>query len=114
MSVLMNVLVMIIATVAGFSQPWFFAVGALFAMVLPFIMHRTSKDVMRSTFLNSTLFSLGVVVALVKWINIGSVTSLISSVVLLFGVHSAITLLICILNYFVFRIAHKNNILPQI
>ncbi len=103
----MNMLLMIVLAVSSFSQPWFLIGGALLAMILPFVLYRTNQDVMKATFLNSTIFSVGVLVMMLRWVNLSSVTSLISSIVLLFGVHSAITLLMCTLNYIVHRLTHK-------
>lgn len=106
-AVLMNVLLMVVLAVASFSQPWFLIGGALLAMALPFFMYRRNQDVMKSTFLNSTILSVGVLAMMLQWVNLSSVTTLISSVVLLFGVHSAITLLMCVVNFFISKFVCK-------
>lgn len=105
--VLMNMLLMVVLAVASFSQPWFLIGGALLAMILPFVMYRTNQDIMKATFLNATIFSVGVLVMMLQWVNLSTITTLISSIVLLFGVHSAITLLMCTLNYVAYKLTHK-------
>lgn len=106
-TVWMNVLLMITLAVAGVSQPWFLLAGALLAMMLPFLMYKGNSNVMRVTFLNSTILSIGGLITMLEWVNVSSVTSLISSVVLLFGAHSAITLLLCSINFIILRFIRK-------
>ena len=106
-TILMNMLLMVTMVMASFSQPWFLAAGAVLAMFLPFVMYNKRQDIMKSTFLNSTLLSVGVLVMMLQWVNLSSVTALISSIVLLFGVHSAITLLMCIINFFISKFTCK-------
>ncbi|MBE6701755.1 MAG: hypothetical protein E7582_07745 [Ruminococcaceae bacterium] len=106
--VLMNMLLMVVLAVASFSQPWFLIGGALLAMILPFVMYRTNQDIMKVTFLNSTILSVGLVVMMLQWVSLETVTSLISSLVLLFGVHSATTLLMCTLNFVISKFVRKH------
>lgn len=105
--VLMNMLLMITVAVASFSQPLFLLAGAVLTIVLPFFMFKTSQNIMKATFINSTIFSIGVVGLALELVSISSVTSLISSLVLLFGAHSATTLLMCTVNYFISKFVYK-------
>lgn len=107
-TVLMSMLLMLSVTAASISQPWFLLVGAVLAMALPFVMYTTSQNIMKATFLNSTILSVGLVVMMLQWVSLESIASLISSLVLLFGVHSATTLLMCTLNFVVSKFVHKH------
>ena len=99
---------MLSVTAASISQPWILLVGAVLAMALPFVMYTTSQNIMKATFLNSTILSVGLVVMMLQWVSLESIASLISSLVLLFGVHSATTLLMCTLNFVVSKFVHKH------
>lgn len=106
-TVWMSILLMITLTFASVSQPWFLLAGAALAILLPFVMYKRNQNVMRATFLNSTILSIGVLVMMLNWVNMDTVTSLISSIVMLFGVHSAITLLLCSINFVILRFIRK-------
>lgn len=106
-TIMMNLLLMVTLAIASISQPWFLLFGGIMAVMLPFVMYKSSKNVLKSTFLNSTIYSVGVLLAMLGWVNVSSVASSISSLVMLFGVHSAITLLMCTVNFFVSKLIYK-------
>lgn len=107
-TVVLSLLLMAVMAVASFSQPWLLAAGAVMAMVLPFFLYKTNKDVVRATFLNSIILSVGVLVMMLGMVDISSVTSMLSSAVMLFSTQSAITLFMCVANHLVHKLIKKN------
>lgn len=106
-TVILSVLLMAVLTVAGVSQLWFLALGAVLAMVLPFILYKNSKDIVMATFLNSVIFSVGILAKMLGFVDISSATSMISSAVMMFGAQSAITLFMCVTSFLVHKVIRK-------
>ena len=78
-------------------------------MAMPFFLYKSSKDVVKCTFINATVFAVGILVRLVGSVDLSSPVSLVSSPVMLFGVHSAITLVACTVNFFLHKVVYKNK-----
>lgn len=106
----LNIAVMIVLTVAGFFESFFFPVAFVAAIALPLFIYRSCSDAVRCAFINASVYSIGVLVALIKTVDISTQLTLISSAAILFGIHSALTLLICATTYFLSRlIIRKQN-----
>ncbi len=99
-TLMLNIVLMISLAVAGTQVGWFIPVSLIAAMVIPFVVYRTSQDVVRCTFINATIFSIGLLVRCISTVDLSTPASLVSSLVMLFGVHSAVTLFACVMNYF--------------
>lgn len=99
-TLMMNIALMISLAAAGIQVDWFVPVSFLAAMFLPFFIYRTGHDVVRCTFINATIFSIGLLIRFVGAADLSTPTSLVSSFVMLFGIHSAVTLFACVMNYF--------------
>lgn len=99
-TLMLNILLMAFLAVAGTQIGWFVPVSLIVAMVLPFFIYRTSQDVVRCTFINATILSIGLLVRFIGAANLTSLASFVSTLVMLFGVHSAVTLFACVINYF--------------
>lgn len=109
-TLMMNIILMITFAVAGTQVGWFVPVSLVAAMALPFFIYKASQDVVRCTFINATIFSIGLLIRFVGVADLSTPTSLISSLVVLFGVHSAVTLFACVMNYFSHRLFTKKAV----
>lgn len=105
----LNIAVMIALTVAGLFEGCFFSVAFAAAIALPLFIYRSCSDAVRCAFINASIYSIGILVALIKIIDISTPLALISSAAILFGIHSALTLLICFITYFIKRISIKKH-----
>lgn len=99
-TLMLNIVLMISLAVAGTQVGWFIPVSLIAAMVIPFVVYRTSQNVVRCTFINATIFSIGLLVRCISTVDLSTPEALVSSLVMLFGVHSAVTLFACVMNYF--------------
>lgn len=99
-TLMLNIVLMISLAVAGTQVGWFIPVSLIAAMVIPFVVYRTSQNVVRCTFINATIFSIGLLVRCISTVDLSTLEALVSSLVMLFGVHSAVTLFACVMNYF--------------
>lgn len=108
-TLMLNIVLMISLAVAGTQVGWFIPVSLIAAMVIPFVVYRTSQDVVRCTFINATIFSIGLLVRCISTVDLSTPASLVSSLVMLFGVHSAVTLFACVMNYFGHKFFSKSR-----
>ncbi len=99
-ALILNIVLMISLAIAGTQVGWFIPMSLIAAMAIPFFIYRTSQDVVRCTFINATVFSIGLLVRYISTIDLSTPTSLVSALVMLFGIHSVVTLLACVINYF--------------
>lgn len=99
-TLMLNIILMISLAVAGTQVGWFIPVALIATMAIPFFVYRTSQDVVRCTFINATIFSIGLLVRYIGTVDLSTPVVLVSSLVMLFGVHSAVTLFACVMNYF--------------
>lgn len=97
----LNIAVMIAFTVAGLFEGCFFPVAFAAAIALPIFIYKSHSDAVRCAFINASVFSIGILVTLIKTVDISTPLTLISSAALLFSIHSALTLLICATTYFI-------------
>lgn len=102
---------MIALTVAGLFEGCFLPVAFAAAIALPLYIYKSHIDGVRCAFINASVYSIGVLVALIRTIDISTPLALITSAAILFGIHSALTLLICAMTYFIKRliIRHQNK-----
>lgn len=107
-TLMLNIILMISLAVAGTQIGWFIPVALIAAMAIPFLVYRTSQDVVRCTFINATIFSIGLLVRYIGIVDLSTPVALVSSLVMLFGVHSAVTLFTCVMNYFTHKIFSRN------
>lgn len=105
----MNLIVMIALTAAGLFKGLFFPVAFLAAIVLSIFIYKSCSDAVKCAFINTSISSIGVLIALIKTVDISTPLTLVSSVAVLFGIHSALTLFICVITYFVKRVSIKKN-----
>lgn len=105
----MNIMLMAAMAIACTQITWFIPVALVMAMAMPFFLYKSSKDVVKCTFINATVFAVGILVRLVGSVDLSSPVSLVSSLVMLFGVHSAITLVACTVNFFLHKVVYKNK-----
>lgn len=108
-TLMLNIILMITLAVAGTQVGWFIPITLIATMVIPFFVYRTSQDVVRCTFINATIFSIGLLVRYIGTVDLSTPVVLVSSLVMLFGVHSAVTLFACVMNYFTHKIFSKNT-----
>lgn len=106
----MNLILMVVTAIACTQINLFIPFALIMAMVTPFFLYKSSKDVVKCTFVNTTIFAVGILVRLVGSADISSPVSLVSSLVMLFGVHSAITLVSCVVNFFVHKLINRKKI----
>lgn len=107
-TLMLNIILMISLAVSGTQIGWFIPVALIAAMAIPFLVYRTSQDVVRCTFINATIFSIGLLVRYIGIVDLSTPVALVSSLVMLFGVHSAVTLFTCVMNYFTHKIFSRN------
>lgn len=105
----MNIIVMIALTTAGLFEGSFFPVAFLAAIVLPLFVYKSCIDAVRCAFINASISSIGVLITLVKTVDISTPLTLVSSAAILFGIHSVLTLLICAITYFIKRVSIKKH-----
>lgn len=105
----MNIIVMIALTAAGLSEGFFFPIAFLAAIVLPLFIYKSCSDAVRCAFINASISSIGVLITLIKTVDISTPITLVSSAAMLFGIHSALTLLICVITYFIKRVSIKKH-----
>lgn len=108
-TLMLNIILMISLAVAGTQVGWFIPIALIATMVIPFFVYRTSKDVVRCTFINATVFSIGLLVRYIGTVDLSTPVALVSSLVMLFGVHSAVTLFACVMNYFGHKVFSKSR-----
>lgn len=108
-TLMLNIVLMITLAVAGTQVGWFIPVSLILAMVIPYFIYKTSQDVVRCTFINATIFSIGLLVRCISTVDLSTPASLVSSLVMLFGVHNAITLFACVMNYFGHKFFSKSK-----
>lgn len=108
-NLLLDILLMIALSAAGVAAHGFFPIAFAAAMVLPFLIYRSVQDVVRCTFLNAGVFAIGLLVMLVGTLDLSTTSALISSLVLLFGVHSAVTLFMCVASYLLYNVLHAHK-----
>lgn len=108
-SLMLDIILMISLAVAGTQVGWFIPVALIAAMATPFLVYRTSQDVVRCTFINATIFSIGLLVRYISTMDLSTPAALVSALVMLFGVHSAVTLFACVMNYFGHRIFSRSK-----
>lgn len=99
----LNFMLMAVMALAGIKMGWFIPLSLIMAMATPFILFKGNRDVIRCTFINSTIVAVGILIRMISTVDTSSVTALVSSVVILFGVHSAVTLFTCVMNYFIHK-----------
>ena len=100
-TLILNIILMIFLAIATASVRWLIPVALVVGMLLPFFIYRTRQDVVRCTFVNATIFSAGLIVQVINTVNLTSLAVLVSTLIILFGVHSIVTLFLCMVNYFV-------------
>lgn len=107
----LNIAVMIALTVAGLFEGCFLPVAFAAAIALPLYIYKSRIDAVRCAFINASVYSIGVLVALIRTVDISTPLALISSAAILFGIHSALTLLVCATTYFIkgLIIWHQNK-----
>lgn len=105
----MNFIVMIALTAAGLSEGFFFPIAFLVAIVLPLFIYKSCNDAVRCAFINASISSIGVLITLIKTVDISTPLTLVSSAAILFGIHSALTLLICVITYFIKSVSIKKH-----
>lgn len=105
----LNIAVMLALTAAGLFKGFFFSVAFIAAIMLPLFIYRSRNDAVRCAFINASIFSIGVLIALLKTVDVSTPLSLISSAAILFGIHSALTLMICIITCFVKNVFIKRS-----
>jgi hypothetical protein len=108
-TLILNIVLMIFLAVAETQVSWFIPVSLVVAMVIPLFIYKASDDVVRCTFINATIFSIGLLIRFVGAVDLSTPTSLVSSFVMLFGVHSAVTLFACVINYFSYKFFSKKS-----
>ena len=108
-ALMLNIILMITLAIAGTQVGWFIPVSLILAMVIPFFVYKTSQDVVRCTFINATIFSIGLIVRCISTVDLSTPVSLVSSLVMLFGVHSVVTLFACVINYFGHKFFSKSR-----
>lgn len=106
---LLNIALMITLAVAGLQIGWFIPLAFVAVLSLPFLLYTTHSDVVRCTFINATIFAIGLLFRFVGASNFTTTAELVSSLVMLFGVHSAVTLFACMMNYFTYKIFVKKS-----
>lgn len=105
----MNIIVMIALTAAGLFEGFFFPVAFLASILLPLFIYKSCSDAVRCAFINASISSIGVLITLIKTVDISTPLTLVSSAAILFGIHSALTLLICVITYFIKRVSIKKQ-----
>lgn len=105
----MNIIVMIALTTAGLFESFFFPVAFLASILLPLFIYKSCSDAVRCAFINASISSIGVLITLIKTVDISTPLTLVSSAAILFGIHSALTLLICVITYFIKRVSIKKQ-----
>ena len=105
----MNMIVMIALTTAGLFEGFFLPVAFLAAIVLPLFIYKSCSDAVRCAFIDTSISSIGVLITLIKTVDISTPLTLVSSAAILFGFHSALTLLICVITYLIKRVSIKKN-----
>ena len=105
----LNIAVMLALTAAGLFKGFFFSVAFIAAIMLPLFIYRSRNDAVRCAFINASVFSIGILITLLKMVDISTPLTLISSAAILFGIHSGLTLLICIITYFIKRVSGKKH-----
>ena len=106
-TLMLNIILMVSLAIAGTQVGWFVPMSLVVAMILPFFVYRTSQDVVRCTFINATIFSIGLLVRFTSGADLSSPASFVTTLVMLFGVHSAVTLFACMINYFGYKFFSK-------
>lgn len=104
---ILNFILMVVLAISQTQVGWLVLPSLVIAMVTPFIIFKSNQDVVRCTFVNSTVVVIGILIRYISTINMSTPTALISSIVLLFGIHSAVTLFACVINYFIYKIFYK-------
>ncbi len=107
---LLDIIVMIILAVAGICQSFFIPVSFVAAISLPLLIYKSSNDVVRCAFLNASIFSIGLLVTLISTINLTTSIAFISSVSILFSIHSALILLICSITHVFNKVFNRKNL----
>lgn len=105
----MNIIVMIALTTAGLFEGFFLPVAFLAAIVLPLFIYKSYSDAVRCAFIDTSISSIGVLITLIKTVDISTPLTLVSSAAILFGFHSALTLLICVITYLIKRVSIKKH-----
>jgi hypothetical protein len=81
------------------------------AMMLPFYLYQTRTQVIKSTFISATLFSILTIVGVARGgllsTFVSSPLELIASIAVLFGVLSILVIGMCLVNEIIARIAKK-------
>lgn len=105
----MNIIVMIALTTAGLFEGFFFPVAFLAAILLSLFIYKSCSDAVRCAFINASISSIGVLITLIKTVEISTPIALVSSAAILFGIHSALTLLVCVITYSIKRVSIKKQ-----
>lgn len=100
----LEILLILSLTAAGYFESLFFIIAFIASIIIPNFLYKEDTDVIKCTFLNAVVCSLGGVAAFINRLDIGTVYSLISSVFILFGVYSAAILFMCFINYFINKV----------
>lgn len=108
-SLVLNFILMAVLAVAGTQIGWFMPLSLIISMATPFVLFKSSRNVVRCTFVNATIVAIGILIRCVFMVDLSTPAALISSIVLLFGVHSAVTLFSCVINYFIHRVFYKHK-----
>lgn len=108
---LTNAILMIVLILACSQKWWFIPLLIIISLVIPFMVYNKSGDIIRYTFINSSLAAIGILTQVFPKIDISNPSSLISSVVILFTIYSITTLFSCLLSYCVQKVfsKHKNK-----
>lgn len=104
-----NIILMVVMAIACTQITWFAPIALLVAMAIPFMLYKSSQDVVKCTFVNATIFAVGILVRLVGTVDMSTPASIVSSLVMLFGVHSAITLVACVVNFFIQKLVDRKK-----
>ena len=108
-SFVMNIALMISLSVAIIEVKWFIPVAIIAAMANPLYIYITRQNVVRCTFVNATIISIGLIFRYIGIIDLSTPGALVASLVIIFGVHSAFTLFTCIINYFMYKIFRREQ-----
>lgn len=104
-----NFVLMIVMATMNTQVGWFIPISLGISMILPFVLFKSNQDVVRCTFVNSTIIAIGVLVRYIYSMDVSTPTALVSSIVLMFGIHSATILFACITNYFMHKLFYKHR-----
>lgn len=101
---LLSLLLIITLGVASITSSWIVFVNLIFVFVLPFVLFKEKADILRSTFLYSLIFSFSISAQFLSSLDMSTTTEIISSILMLFSIHSAVAFLICLANFFVLKV----------